>query len=290
MPAPWVPPSSLASATVSALLAFLDGVTLTYLQFHLVFTLPLLFVLWRLGPSYGPVRRKRAAVGLAVLVAIAFAYTTPWGSYMIQRGVWWYGDGVVAVRVLQIPLGEFLFFGIQTLIVGFYAHWRGFDPTFVPGDVAWKPAVAGVVVGAAMVVGGLTLVALGDRFLYFGGLVAWVGPVVALQFAVGGGYLVRVPRPWVEATVVPAVYLWTVDRIAIGMGTWTISSRYTLGVAPLGLPVEEALFFLFAGMMSVMGLVLWEWVLDWNDKTGVIERRLPSGLRPVWLTQETASQ
>ena len=264
----------------------LDGVMFTYLQFHLVFTLPLLFGLWYLAPSYDRVRRRRAAAGLVILVTIAFAYTTPWGSYMIQRGVWWYGDGAVALRALHIPLGEYMFFAIQSLIVGFYLHWRGFDPSFESGDLARGPAIAGLLVGSGMGAGGLVVITLGDSFLYLGGLVAWVGPVVALQWVVGGGYLLRNPRPWIEASLIPAAYLWITDRIAIGMGTWVISDQYTVGVAPLGLPIEEALFFLSAGVMTVTGLVLWEWVLDWNDKTGGIERRLPDGLRPAWLTED----
>ncbi|MFW6040156.1 MAG: lycopene cyclase domain-containing protein, partial [Gemmatimonadota bacterium] len=39
-------------------------------------------------------------------------------------------------------------------------------------------------------------------------------------------------------------------------------------VAVLGLPIEEMLFFASAGVMTVNGLVLFEWVLDWNDRRG----------------------
>jgi lycopene cyclase domain-containing protein len=264
----------------------LEGVTLSYLQVHLVFTLPVLGALLYLAPTYGPVRRSRAAAGLFALVAIAFAYTTPWGSYMIRQGVWWYGDGAVLVRALEIPLGEYMFFTIQTLIVGLYLHWRGFDPTFRETDLSLAPALVGFVAGFTALAGGLYLVTLGDSWLYLGGLIAWVGPVLALQWAVGGGYLLREPRPWVEAATVPTAYLWVVDRLAIGMGTWKISDQYTVGVGVLGLPVEEMLFFLSAGLMTVTGLVLWEWVLDWNDRTGLLETRLPRVLRPAWLTGE----
>jgi len=254
------------------------GFSLSYLQFHLVFTLPVLAVLWYLAPAYDRVRRQRATAGLVILVTVAFAYTTPWGSYMIREAVWWYGDGAVLVRALDIPLGEYTFFVVQTLLVGFYLHWRGFDPTFEAGDLARLPRFAGIAAGLALLVGGLWLFFFADSFRYLGGLLAWVGPVVALQWGVGGGYLVGQPRPWLEATLVPAVYLWTADRIAIEMGIWTISSEFTTGVAVLGLPVEEALFFLAAGCMTSVGLVLWEWVLDWNDGTGRFDALLPDTL------------
>ena len=253
-------------------------ITLTYLQFHLVFTLPVLALLWYLSPGYDTPRRWRAAAGLTILVIIAFAYTTPWGSYMIGQGVWWYGDDAVLVRALEVPLGEYLFFVIQSLLVGFYLHWRGFDPTFEAGDFARLPRLAGVAFGVGLFVCGLWLVSLGDSFLYLGGLVAWVGPVVSIQWGVGGGYLVREPRPWLEAALVPAAYLWVTDRIAIGMGTWVISTEFTTGVAVFGLPIEEMLFFLLAGLMTTSGLVLWEWVLDWNDRTGRLDSLLPAAL------------
>ena len=238
----------------------------TYLQFHLVLTLPLLALLWYLVPAYASPRRRRGAAGLAILVAIAYAYTTPWGSYMIQRDVWWYGEGVVTASMLSIPAGEYLFFAVQTLTVGFYLYWRGFDPRYEPGDFARLPRIAGVIAGLTLFAGGLWMVAQQYAWLYLGGLLAWVGPVVALQWAVGGGYLVRRPRAWIEAAVVPTSYLWVIDRWAIGRGLWIISDQYTTGIAPFGLPIEEILFFLSAGVMTVTGLVLFEWVLDWNDR------------------------
>jgi lycopene cyclase domain-containing protein len=240
--------------------------TLTYLQFHLVFSLPVVAALWYLAPRYEPPRRRRAAAGIAVLVAIAYLYTTPWISYMIRRGAWGYADGAVLVRALSIPLGEYLFFTVQTVVTGFALHLIGFDPTFREGDFDRGPRIAGVAAGVAMVVAGLRLVTLGPSYLYLGGLIAWVGPVVALQWAVGGAYLIRTPRVWLAATLAPAAYFWVADRIAIEMGTWRLSPDLTTGAAVFGLPVEEMLFFVSAGVMTVNGLVLFEWVLDWNDR------------------------
>ena len=287
LPTPAVGPFVIGTM-IDAAVELLDGIMLTYLQFHLLFTLPVLAILWYLAPSYAPVRQRRATTGLVILIVIAFVYTIPWGSYMIRTGVWWYGESAVVWRALYIPLGEYMFFVIQTLLVGFYLHWRGFDPTYRSGDFAVGPAIAGVVVGIGMLVGGIYLVTLGDSFLYLGGLIAWVGPIVVIQWAVGAGYLVREYRPWIEATIVPSLYLWVIDRIAIGMGTWVISEQYTTGllVPLLGLPIEEALFFVSAGVMTVTGLVLWEWVLDYNDKTGVLEAYIHERLRPGWLTAE----
>ncbi|MCL9815970.1 lycopene cyclase domain-containing protein [Natronocalculus amylovorans] len=263
-------------------------VELTYLQFHAVFILPviglLLFLLYR-NDRTGAIR---GAIGISILVTIAFIYTTPWGSYMIQRGVWWYGDGAVVATVLSIPLGEYLFFIFQTVIVGLYLYLRGFDPTFRAGDFAWRPRLLGVGAGFILFVSGIWLVFQDPSYLYLGGLIAWVGPVIMLQWAVGGGYLIRTPRIWLEAALVPALYLWVTDRIAIEIGTWVISEQYTTGIAVLGLPIEEMLFFFVAGLMTVNGLVLFEWVLDYWDTYGwpaPIATILPTVETPPTATQ-----
>jgi lycopene cyclase domain-containing protein len=78
---------------------------------------------------------------------------------------------------------------------------------------------------------------------------------------VGGGYLVRTWRTWPVAVAVPTLYLWFADRVAIGLGVWTISETFTLGIDLFGLPMEEATFFLVTNLLVVQGLVLFEWVL-----------------------------
>ena len=264
--------------------------TLTYLQFHLVFSVPLLALLWYVAPRYDRTRRRRATAGIAILVAIAYAYTTPWISYMIRRGTWWYADGAVLVRALSIPLGEYLYFAIQTLIVAFVLHRIGFDPTFREGDFARAPRIGGVVAGFTLAAIGVWLVSLDASYLYLGGLMAWVGPVLALQWSVGGGYLIRTPRVWLTATLLPSAYFWVVDRIAIEMGTWVISTEFTTGITPLGLPIEEALFFASASLMTINGLVLFEWVLDWNDRRSTDESSTVDAIDPTSMTPTERSR
>jgi len=98
------------------------GEKLDYLTFHLLFTVP---VFAALGAVY---LRKRLYVddhsplGAIVVAVIAFVYTTPWDSYMIRQEVWWYGEGRVAARFWEVPLGEYLFFLIQPLITGLWLY------------------------------------------------------------------------------------------------------------------------------------------------------------------------
>ena len=241
--------------------------TPTYLQFHLVFSLPVLAALWYLAPRRDRGRQRRATAGIAILVAIAYAYTVPWIAYMIRRGAWSYADGAVLIRALSIPLGEYLFVAIQTLVVAFALHRLGFDPTFRDGDFDRVPRAAGALAGIGMLGGGLWLVSLDPSLLYLGGLIAWVGPVLALQWAVGWPYLLARWRTYLVGITAPTVYLWIADRVALASGVWILSDEYTTGLSLLGLPIEEALFFLVTNAFVIQGLLLYPWVVDrWRSR------------------------
>jgi lycopene cyclase domain-containing protein len=63
-------------------------------------------------------------------------------------------------------------------------------------------------------------------------------------------------QSWLIGTLVPTLYLWVIDRIAIGNGIWRISDAYTTGIQLFGLPIEEATFFLVTNLLVVQGLSL----------------------------------
>jgi lycopene cyclase domain-containing protein len=236
--------------------------TLSYLTFHLLFVLPPLGVLWASLPTLPPRRRLVGGVGLALMTSVAVLYTTPWDNYLIERGVWWFGEGRVAVRLLSAPLGEYLFFVFQSLLTGFWLYRVGFDPSAEPGDFARGPRVAGAAVLLALSAGGAALLGTESTY-YLGAILVWACPILALQWAVGGAYLLRTWRRWVVAVAVPTAYLWFADRLAIGLGVWIIADDTATGLTLVGLPIEEAAFFLVTNLLLVYGLVLFEWVMDW---------------------------
>jgi hypothetical protein len=233
---------------------------LTYLGFHLVFILPPLALLLLAAPTLPPGRRRVARVGLVGITALAVAYTTPWDNFLIDQGVWWYGEGTVLAQIGSAPVEEYLFFVLQPVMSGLFLYVVGFSPAFDPGDTRVGPRLVGAV-------GFLSLAALGagllttDAGYYLGAILLWACPLLALQWGVGGGYLLRTGREWPVAVAVPTLYLWFADRVAIGLGVWTISDAHTLGVDVLGLPLEEATFFLVTNLLVVQGLVLFEWVM-----------------------------
>jgi lycopene beta-cyclase len=89
---------------------------MTYLQFHLLFSFP------ALAATFFFARRKMSRVHfwwLAVICGIVFLFTTPWDNYAVATGIWDFGEGKVLFRILYLPIEEYGFFFLQTLIVGF---------------------------------------------------------------------------------------------------------------------------------------------------------------------------
>lgn len=89
---------------------------MTYLQFLAVFLLPPIAGLLVLGR-----RQLRRALGwqLLAIVVVAMVYTGPWDGGLIANGVWSYPAAQVAgPSVLRVPLEEFGFYALQTVLTG----------------------------------------------------------------------------------------------------------------------------------------------------------------------------
>ncbi len=229
---------------------------MTYLQFHLVFILPPILALVLLQP------RPMAGVGagtawrfIGLIGLIAFSYTILWDNFLVWRGVWSYGPERVLATVGYVPVEEYAFFLLQPVLTGlWFCAVRTKQPPSQEEPPLWlRPALVGgwlavVAAGAAML--------FGTRTLYMGLILAWAAPVLAGMAWIAAGKLWRARRAALVGIAVPTVYLWVADRTAIDLGIWDIADATSLGFDPLGLPIEEAVFFLVTNVLVVWGLVL----------------------------------
>jgi putative membrane protein len=245
---------------VALVAAWAWGATMTYAQFHVAFTLPWLAVLaWdaRAGRT-DPRAARHGLLAVGVLVAVALAYTFPWDRYLILQAVWGYPDGRVLATLAGVPVEEVAFFAIQTAASGLAAlalrRRLGPDaPSSGRGAVALRalPAVAALGLAA------LGLLAMTTAAgTYLGLILVWAMPILALQWGFGGDLLWARRRTFAWGVALPTLWLWVADRFAIGMGIWWISPERTVGWAPLGLPIEEATFFLVTNLLVVGGVLL----------------------------------
>ncbi|MFC4425158.1 carotenoid biosynthesis protein [Deinococcus navajonensis] len=236
---------------------------MTYLQYHLLFILPVLLALAgltvrRRGPlagAYNP--RDRWTWGwFWALPVVAAVYTTPWDNFLVFREVWTYPPERVLGRLGYVPYEEYAFFVLQTLISGLLLLllMRRGGPARVtprPGLVRWGGAA--LLMGLAFV-GALCL--RGESTFYLGLILAWAMPVLAGQWAFGGDLVLGRARLFWTAVLAPTVYLWLTDAYAIADGIWQISPRLTVGLRLGPLPFEEMLFFLVTNLLVVTGLML----------------------------------
>jgi lycopene cyclase domain-containing protein len=233
---------------------------LTYADFHLLFVLPPIALLALvLGFADRIARPREAVAGVALLTAIATVYTTPWDNYLIAQGVWTYAEGAVLARLGRAPIEEYAFFVLQPVLAGLWFLWLGYAPeSECAVGVRARLLGAGVWLGVAA--GGAWLLGVPGG-LYLGAIAVWAAPIAALQWALGGPVLWRNRRLLALSIAVPTLYLSLIDRIAIGLGIWQLSSAHTTGLDLLGLPVEEGVFFLVTTTLVVQGLILFHWVL-----------------------------
>ena len=96
--------------------------TLTYARFLGLFVLvPVLLLAWR----YRRVLDRRALAPLWVLLGVVYVATTPWDNYAVRRGLWGFAhEHTWGLFIGYLPLEEYLFFGLQTLLVGLWARAR----------------------------------------------------------------------------------------------------------------------------------------------------------------------
>ena len=224
---------------------------MSYLAFDLLFVaLPAVLLLW--GAPWRPL------VGpFAVLATVALLWTAPWDEHLVRTGVWDYAPDAVLARVGAVPAEEYGFVVLEVLLVGAWAVRTGALPPAVLLPAADDGARRrGALAWGLVTVVGVALASAGGHLRYLGLLLLWVGPPMALQRAVAGDVL-RARRA-VRARVALPVALWlcAADRLALADGIWAISPASSTGVLLLGLPLEEALFFVLTCVLVTDGLLL----------------------------------
>ena len=231
---------------------------MTYLQFHLAFLLPPIVALALTQPRpLGGEPPWKAARALGLIVSAALLYTTPWDNYLVFRGVWGYGPERVLGTIGYVPVEEYAFFVLQPVLTGLvYFSLRVRLPTSPSVQPAWFRWLGVGVWGGLALVGAALLLAGVDRTLYLGLILAWASPVLAGLSHLGAAHVWADRRAVALSIALPTLYLWVADRTAIALGIWDIADRYSLGIDPLGLPVEEAAFFLVTNVLCVIGLAM----------------------------------
>lgn len=244
---------------------------MTYLQFHVVFILPFIAVfIWLYRKKAASAEVKPAIKWLGAIAAIALIYTTLWDNYLVYRGVWYYGPDRVMGTIGYVPIEEYLFFLFQPILTGlfFYLLVLNRKETAVAGP-SNKPRIAGALIYLLLTAVGVFLFNE-DSGLYMALILVWACPVLAGQWAYAGNWIWVERRLWLWSTIIPTLYLWIADRVALALGIWFIAEEYTIGWHLFGLPIEEATFFLVTNLLVTQGLFLFLHIGDPDKKEQVV--------------------
>ena len=191
---------------------------------------------------------------------IAVIYTTPWDNHLVATGVWWYDPALVAgITLGWVPLEEYLFFVLQTVMAGLWFLWLARRLRPAPSFVAQKDFRFGSAAVISLVwMTSVALLIIGWKHGHYLLLtLAWALPPIVLQLALGADILWHHRRVILTTIVTVTLYLSGIDLLAIHSGIWTINPEGSLGILLGGvLPIEEVIFFLVTNTLLVFGLLL----------------------------------
>lgn len=95
---------------------------MTYARFLGLFVvLPILFLVVR----YRRTLSWRGLAPMGLLLVVVYAATTPWDNLAVKWGLWGFDpERIWGIKLWYLPLEEYLFFGLQTVLVGLWAGAR----------------------------------------------------------------------------------------------------------------------------------------------------------------------
>jgi lycopene cyclase domain-containing protein len=95
---------------------------MTYARFLGLFVvLPILFLLVR----YRRTLRTHSLAPLGMLLVVVYVATSPWDNLAVKWGLWGFDpERIWGIKLGYLPLEEYLFFGLQTVLVGLWARER----------------------------------------------------------------------------------------------------------------------------------------------------------------------
>ncbi|CAG5177858.1 uncharacterized protein ALTATR162_LOCUS8413 [Alternaria atra] len=233
-----------------------------YALVHLKYTIPPAVGLTWL---YRPFFTKLDLYKVVYLILVAVLSTIPWDSYLIRTGIWSYpAHVIIGPKLLDIPLEEVFFFVVQTYntsVLYLLLSRPTFQPVYLSPERGasrrrWRfTKFAGQIFFSGVILWGWRCIQDDSKGTYTGLILIWAGPFLLMLWTLAYQFILALPLTNTALPIIlPTLYLWIVDTLALRRGTWVINTGTKYGVHLWdGLEVEEALFFLVTNSLIVFG-------------------------------------
>ena len=233
---------------------------MTYWQFHLVFTIPLLGVVLWLNRNNKQALSPTSRFGIGLLTLLAVSYTTPWDSYLIKEQIWSYYPENILFTIYRIPIEEYFFFIIQTsigcLLVAYLLYSKNKNQQSLAMEIGFPQIALFAFLNISLFASWFTL-NHDPQYVYLKLIVYWSLPVLFLQWSLGSLVLLQNKATLFKGVAFLTGYFWIADSVAIHLQIWFFPEQTISGILLFGiLPLEEALFFLVTNVMVVQGYIL----------------------------------
>jgi lycopene cyclase domain-containing protein len=94
---------------------------MNYLAFLLIFLVPPIAVL--IVVLFRRLSRRQCRT-LALIIALAVAYTAPWDNALVRTGVWSFAPArTLHIAIGVVPAEEYIFYALQVVLTGLLTIW-----------------------------------------------------------------------------------------------------------------------------------------------------------------------
>jgi len=237
---------------------------MTYLGFHGRFTVPVVVGLcaWiAFLPGLEQLWLSLVA-RLFVLCVVVVACTSPWDNAAVARGIWDFPSDRVWFRIKHLPIEEYAFFVIQTVIVALLtvilvAYDGGMQQQGSVSMQTGAAIVASILLWAAIGWIARNLTKRKPSLSYAWHLFFWCVPIVLIQWVIAPQVLASCAQAIAASTLVVGTYLSIADLVAIRHGIWFFDHSQTTGHRIAGvMPWEEAAFFYLTSLLVAQSVCL----------------------------------
>lgn len=198
----------------------------------------------------------------ALFLAVGI-FTSPWDNAAVKKGIWGFPPHLHSFKIKYLPIEEYLFFFIQTLLVALstrsaYLYFPSLSHHLETDLSPFNGIIIFLLFFIWFLFGKLIKKnPLSQRWNYTFHLFFWFTPVILLQWGVGYNVFTPVFPFLLLISLAWGLYYTLCDLIATYQGIWHFDSQQIQGFKLLNiLPWEESAFFWITSLLVAQSYIL----------------------------------